>query len=91
LYVDDKTSLPENEWVVSEYDGKVKKTIGRKYADFQISKFGVNAQPYYVLMGHNGEVLNQPKAYDLNVDAFVEFLKTGVENFKSGKSVYRIP
>jgi thiol:disulfide interchange protein len=91
LYVDDKTSLPESEWVVSDYDGKVKKTIGRKYSDFQISKFGVNAQPYYVLMGHNGEVLNQPKAYDLNVDAFVEFLKSGIENFEAGKSVYRIP
>lgn len=34
LYVDDKTPIPENEWVISSYDGKVKKTIGKKYADF---------------------------------------------------------
>lgn len=60
LYVDDKTNLPESEWVTSTYDGKVKKTIGRKWADFQISKFNVNAQPFYVIMGHNGEVLVQP-------------------------------
>ncbi len=53
LYVDDKTKLPENEWVVSSYDGKTKKTIGKKFADFQISGFNTNAQPYYVLLDHN--------------------------------------
>lgn len=91
LYVDDKTNLPEDEWVTSTYDGKVKKTIGRKYADFQISKFNVNAQPYYVLMGHDNEVLVQPRAYNLNVDEFVLFLQAGVKSFKEGKSVFRIP
>ncbi|MBK9292642.1 MAG: thioredoxin family protein [Bacteroidetes bacterium] len=91
LYVDDKTSLPESEWVTSTYDGKVKKTIGRKWADFQISKFNVNAQPFYVIMGHNGEVLVQPRAYDLNRDAFVRFLQDGVKNFREGTSVFRIP
>jgi len=91
LYVDDKTSLPESEWVTSTYDSKVKKTIGRKYADFQISKFNVNAQPYYVLMGHDSEVLVQPRAYNLNVDEFVRFLESGVKNFKEGKSTFRIP
>lgn len=91
LYVDDKTELPQNEWVTSTYDQKVKKTIGKKYADFQITKFNVNAQPFYVLMGHNGEVLVQPRAYNLDVDAFVNFLETGVQNFKSGASVSSIP
>lgn len=91
LYVDDKTELPQNEWVTSTYDQKVKKTIGKKYADFQITKFNVNAQPFYVLMGHNGEVLVQPRAYNLDVDAFVNFLETGVQNFKSGNSVSSIP
>jgi len=71
-------------------DGKVKKTIGKKYADLQITKFGVNAQPFYVLMGHNGEVLAQPRAYDLDVDAFVKFLDTGLKNFKEGKSVFKV-
>ncbi len=90
LYVDDKTQLPENEWVQSTYDNKVKKTIGRKYADFQISKFNVNAQPFYVLMGHNNDVLMQPRAYNLNVEEFVAFLEQGVKNFKEGKSVFSI-
>ena len=84
LYVDDKTSLPENEWYTSTYDGKEKKTIGRKWADFQISKFGTNAQPYYCLMDHNGNLLMKPRAYDLDKDAFVNFLKGGIENFKAG-------
>ncbi|MFZ4464308.1 MAG: cytochrome c biogenesis protein CcdA [Bacteroidales bacterium] len=91
LYVDDKTELPQNEWVTSAYDQKVKKTIGKKYADFQITKFNVNAQPFYVLMGHKGDVLAQPRAYNLDVDAFVNFLETGVQNFKSGASVSSIP
>ena len=59
-------------------------------ADLQITKFGVNAQPYYVLMGHDGEVLTQPRAYDLDVNAFVEFLDNGVKNFKEGKSVFKV-
>ncbi len=90
LYVDDKTKLPESEWITSTYDGKKKKTIGKKYADFQITKFGVNAQPFYVLLGHDGEVLAQPRAYDLNVDAFVDFLDKGVKNYKENKSVFKI-
>ncbi len=89
LYVDDKTKIPESEWITSAYDGKVKKTVGKKYADLQITKFGVNAQPFYVLMGHNGEVLVQPRAYDLDVNAFVEFLDAGSKNFKEGKSVFK--
>ena len=90
LYVDDKTKIPEEEWVTSTYDGKVKKTVGKKYADLQITKFGVNAQPFYVLMGHDGEVLAQPRAYDLDIVAFVEFLDTGIKNFKEGKSVFKV-
>lgn len=91
LYVDDKTQLDENEWIVSKQDGKVKKTIGRKYADFQISKFGINAQPFYVLMDHNNNVLVDPRSYDTNVEAFIEFLQDGLKNFKNGESVYTIP
>jgi thiol:disulfide interchange protein DsbD len=88
--VDDKTKLAEDEWVKSEYDGKMKKTIGKKYADLQITKFGVNAQPFYVLMGHDSEVLTQPRAYDLDVDEFVEFLEKGIKNFEEGKNAYVI-
>ncbi|MDA3927636.1 MAG: protein-disulfide reductase DsbD family protein [Prolixibacteraceae bacterium] len=81
LYVDDKTKLPESEWITSDYDGKVKKTIGKKYADFQISRFGVNAQPYYVILDHNEEMLVQPAARDLNPDNFVRFLDASLEAF----------
>jgi len=85
LYVDDKSTLPESEWVTSSYDGKVKKTLGKKYADFQISRYGVNAQPYYVLLDNNEQLLVQPKAYDLNADHFVEFLDSALEEFKKRK------
>lgn len=85
LYVDDKTQLPESEWITSTYDGKVKKTIGKKYADFQISRFNVNAQPYYVLLDTKGNTLVPPKAYDLNVENFLEFLDSGLAEFKARK------
>ena len=89
LYVDDKTKLPESEWIIGA-DGKEKKSIGRVNADFQISKFNTNAQPYYCLMGHNGELLVDPRAYDLDKDAFVNFLKQGIENFNNGVSIRNI-
>ena len=85
LYVDDKTPLPESEWVMSSADGKLKKSIGKVYADLQIYNFNVNAQPYYVLLDHGGNLLAKPRAYDLDVDAFIAFLETGIENFNSGK------
>lgn len=81
LYVDDKTKLPESEWVTSSYDGKVKKTIGKKYADFQIARYGVNAQPYYVLLDNEEQMLVQPKARDLNPDHFIEFLDNALAEF----------
>lgn len=81
LYVDDKTKLPEEEWITSSFDGKVKKTIGRKNTDFQITRFGVNAQPYYVIMGHNDDVLNEPVGFVPDVDEYVDFLEGGVQAF----------
>ncbi|WP_162054995.1 protein-disulfide reductase DsbD family protein [Pontibacter pamirensis] len=83
LYVDDKTELPEADWYTSSYDDKVKKTIGKQYADYQISKFNVNAQPYYVLMDENENVLVKPISYDLNVENFVNFLDAGVASYKA--------
>ena len=83
LYVDDKTDLPQNEWITSTYDQKVKKTIGKKFADFQISRFGVNAQPYYVLLDQNQQLLTKPTARDLNPDHFIEFLDKGLAEFKA--------
>lgn len=85
LYVDDKTTMPEEDWYISDFDGKEKKTIGKKYADRQKAMFGVNAQPFYVLLDPNGELLTQPRAYDLDINAFVKFLETGLENFEKRK------
>jgi len=90
LYVDDKTKLPKEEWIKSDYDNKMKKTVGKKNADFQISKFGVNAQPFYVLMNGDGEVLTNPRAYDLDVDAFVKFLDEGKKNFNNNNGIRNI-
>ena len=84
LYVDDKTTLPESEWVKSSADGKLKKSVGKIYADMQIHNFNINAQPYYILLGHNGDLLAKPRAYDLDIDAFVRFLEEGIGNFKTG-------
>jgi len=83
LYVDDKADLPKNEWITSTYDHKVKKTIGKKFADFQISRFGVNAQPYYVLLDQNQQLLTKPTARDLNPDHFIDFLDKGLSEFKT--------
>ncbi|MFY0688129.1 MAG: thioredoxin family protein [Cyclobacteriaceae bacterium] len=77
LYVDDKTELPETEWYTSSYDGKVKKTMGRQNADFQITRFNNNAQPFYVILSPNGDLLIEPSAYDLDVTTFVAFLDAG--------------
>jgi len=83
LYVDDKTALAESEWITSTYDQKVKKTIGKKFADFQISKFGVNAQPYYVLLDMDQKLLTNPTARDLNPEHFIDFLDRGLAEFKN--------
>lgn len=82
LYVDDKTELPESEWITSRYDGKVKKTIGKKNADIQIANLNNNAQPFYVLLGPDEKVLAWPYAYNRNVDEFVKFLERGKAKYK---------
>ena len=82
LYVDDKTALPESEWITSTYDHKIKKNVGKKFADFQISRFGVNAQPYYVLLDLDQQLLTTPTARDLNPDHFIDFLDKGLSEFK---------
>lgn len=82
LYVDDRTALAESDWKTSSVDGKVKKTIGKKNADFQVEKYRVNAQPYYVLIDHEGNSLTDARAFNLSVDGFIEFLDAGKSEFK---------
>jgi thiol:disulfide interchange protein DsbD len=81
LYVDDKTPLPESEWITSTYDGKVKKTLGKKNADLQITRLNNNAQPFYVLVGKDERVLAWPYGYDRSVEKFVDFLDRGKKKY----------
>lgn len=81
LYVDDKTKLPESEWYTSEYDNKVKKTIGKQNTDLQITRLNNNAQPFYVLVGKDERVLAWPHGYDKNVQNFIEFLERGKKTY----------
>jgi thiol:disulfide interchange protein len=81
LYIDERYQLPESEWYVSTYDNKEKKTIGKQNADFQITRFNNNAQPYYVILDHNEELLVRPKGYDTSIPGFVGFLDEAKEEF----------
>ena len=85
LYVDDKTQMPEEDWSVSTKNGKIKKTIGSKNIDFQETRFGANAQPYYVLLDNDGDMLMIPRSYSKDKAAFLTFLKKGLDNYKNGR------
>lgn len=82
LYVDDKKQLPESDWVTTP-DGKVRKTLGKINASFQIERFGINAQPYYVLLNNEGQPMVTPRSYDLNVNGFITFLESGLKAYKA--------
>jgi thiol:disulfide interchange protein DsbD len=82
LYVDDKKiKLDESEWVTSTYDGRVKKTLGKKNADFQITRFAANIQPLYCLLDTDGELLVPTRDYNLDIEDFISFLESGIEEF----------
>ena len=73
LYVDDKTKLPEGEWVTTG-NGKVLKDVGRVNSHLVLERFGVNSQPNYFLLDAEGNTLRGPRGYNLDTDAFVTFL-----------------
>lgn len=81
LYTDDKTKLPENEWVTTS-SGKVLKDRGRVNAWFVRENFGVSAQPNYVLLSPDGKQLAPIRGYNTDIDGFVEFLNSGLEKMK---------
>src|SRR5664280_7129 len=83
LYVDDRTQLSENEWIISTVDGKQKKTIGKLYEDLEISKFKTNALPLYVITDSDGNPLNKPMPTNLNVGEYKIWLDEGIAMFKS--------
>jgi thiol:disulfide interchange protein DsbD len=85
LYVDDRTQLPENEWIMSVIDGKQKKTIGKICEDLEISKFRTNALPLYVIADYEGNPLNKPMPTNLNVGEYKNWLDEGVSIFNKNK------
>ena len=82
LYADDKLPVDEKDWVTTDA-GKVLKTLGKINSYYALKTYGVNAQPYYVLQGKDGKPLIEPRGYNLDVDAFVDFLQRGVEAYKN--------
>jgi thiol:disulfide interchange protein DsbD len=81
LYVDDRTQLPENEWIVSAIDGKQKKTIGKQNEDLEINKFRTNSLPLYVITDFEGNPLNEPMITNLNIGEYKNWLDEGFRNF----------
>jgi thiol:disulfide interchange protein len=90
LYVDDRTQLPENEWIVSALDGKQKKTIGKINEDLEISKFKTNALPLYVIADHKGNPLNKPMPTNLNIEEYKKWLDEGFALFTSPQSKFQL-
>lgn len=82
LYVDDKTPLPEPMKVTENGKERTLRTIGDKWSYLQRVKFGANAQPFYVLLDNNGMPLNKSYSYDEDIPKYVEFLQTGLKNYK---------
>ncbi len=82
LYVDDRQKLPREDWKLSVYDNQWKKTIGKINADYQISKFNNNAQPFYTLITAEEKLLVAPRAYDLDIGGFIAFLDSGLSAFQ---------
>ncbi len=84
LYVDDKTELPQKEWYTSPRDHQIKTTLGKQNADLQITRYGFNAQPYYVLLDPDdatNKPLVTPIAYEPDIAQFNAFLQAGLKQF----------
>lgn len=82
LYVDDKTPLAEKITVVENGQERTLRTIGDKWSYLQRVKFGANAQPFYVLLDNEGKPLNKSYSYDEDVSKYIDFLQTGLKNYK---------
>ena len=84
LYVDDRKALPEAEHRVEQYGGKDFRirSVGNKWSYLQASRFNRNAQPFYVMIDHDGEHIGGSAGYDPDADVFIDFLKEGLAEFK---------
>ena len=79
LYTDDKTRLKAEDQVTDAQTGKVYKDLGRANSYIARTNWNVNAQPNYILLSPEGEMLAPVRGYDLDIDAFIEFLKSGLK------------
>ena len=82
LYVDDKTPLPAPIQVMENGTERTLRTVGDKWSYLQRVKFGANAQPFYVLIDNDGHPLNKSYSYDEDIAKYVDFLETGLYNYK---------
>lgn len=82
LYVDNKTPLTEPIKVVENGKERTLRTVGDKWSYLQRVKFGANVQPFYVLVDNKGYPLNKSYSYDEDIPKYVEFLQTGLKNYK---------
>ena len=85
LYVDNKTPLTSPVKVTENGRERTLRTVGDKWSYLQRVKFGANAQPFYVLIDNEGRPLNKSYSYDEDIPKYIEFLQTGLENYKKGK------
>lgn len=90
LVVDDKADLPLNEQFVSQYSGKKIKTVGGKWADFEESRFNANAQPFYVMLDSDGNLMKGPDGQDIlpspadfDISSYNKFLESGIQAYKN--------
>ena len=83
LYVDDRTKIPESQWKIEEYGGKEFhiRTIGKKWSYLQASQFNRNAQPYYVLINHDGDQIGGSAGYNPDAEVFLEYLNDALTKF----------
>ena len=85
LYVDNKTLLSSPVKIMENGTERTLRTVGDKWSYLQRVKFGANAQPFYVLIDNEGKPLNKSYSYDESIPKYIEFLQTGLENYKKEK------
>ena len=82
LFVDDKTPLPEQIKITENGQERTLRTVGDKWSYLQRSKFGANAQPFYVALDNEGHVLGGSYSYDEDISKYMDFLNQGIENYR---------
>lgn len=81
LYGDDQRELPKEEQYVSKSGSEVT-TIGKKWREYQIERYNINAQPYYVVLDADGKDISKPVGYTPDVQEYKAWLKEGISKFK---------